>query len=194
MWVPERVWEQAMTRDIVAAGIKYTVLDDFHFKNAGLTEEQLYSYYITEDEGQLLSVFPGSERLRYLIPFGQPHEIIDYLRDIAHKQPHSVIVFGDDGEKFGTWPDTKAHVYEHGWLRRFFDTLVANKDWLSTTTLAEAVENVPPQGKVYLPDGSYREMTEWALPVDQQLEYDALVHDLEHDPRFPRIKRFMRGG
>jgi 4-alpha-glucanotransferase len=194
MWMPERVWEQAMTKDIVAAGIKYTVLDDFHFKNAGLTEEELYGYYITEDDGQILSVFPGSERLRYLIPFGQPHETIDYLRDIAHRAPNAVIVFGDDGEKFGTWPDTKQHVYGDGWLRRFFDALVENKDWLHTTTLAEAVDNVPPIGKVYLPDGSYREMTEWALPVNQQLEYDALVHDLEHDPRFPRVKRFMRGG
>lgn len=194
MWMPERVWEQAMTKDIVAAGIKYTVLDDFHFKNAGLTEEELYGYYVTEDDGQLLSVFPGSERLRYLIPFGQPHETIDYLRDIAHRAPNSVVVFGDDGEKFGTWPDTKKHVYENGWLRRFFDGLVANKDWLLTTTLAEAVESVPPIGKVYIPDGSYREMTEWALPVNQQLEYDAIVHELEHDARFPRARRFMRGG
>jgi alpha-amylase len=194
MWMPERVWEQAMTKDIVAAGIKYTVLDDFHFKNAGLIEEELYGYYVTEDDGQILSVFPGSERLRYLIPFGQPHETVDYLRDIAHRAPNSVIVFGDDGEKFGTWPDTKKHVYDNGWLKRFFDGLVANKDWLLTTTLAEAIENVPPIGKIYLPDGSYREMTEWALPVNQQLEYDALVHELEHDPRFPRIKRFMRGG
>ncbi len=194
MWMPERVWEQAMTKDIVAAGIKYTVLDDTHFKNAGLTEEELYGYYVTEDDGQILSVFPGSERLRYLIPFGQPHETIDYLRDIAHRAPNSVVVFGDDGEKFGTWPDTKRHVYDNGWLRQFFDGLVANKDWLLTTTLAEAVESVPPIGKVYIPDGSYREMTEWALPVNQQLEYDAVMHEFEHDPRFVRAKRFMRGG
>ncbi len=194
MWMPERVWEQSMTKDVAVAGVKYTVLDDFHFKNAGLTEDQLHGYYITEDDGQILSVFPGSERLRYLIPFGQPHETIDYLREIAHQQPNSVIVFGDDGEKFGTWPETHKHVYDNGWLKNFFDGLVANKDWLLTTTLAEAVETVPPQGKVYIPDGSYREMTEWALPVDQQLEYDAVMHEFEHDSRFPRVKRFMRGG
>lgn len=194
MWVPERVWEQSMTKDIVSAGIKYTVLDDFHFKNAGLVDDELCGYYITEDDGQLLAIFPGSERLRYLIPFGQPHEIVDYLRDIAHRHPHSVVVFGDDGEKFGTWPETKHHVYDNGWLKQFFDGLVANKDWLLTTTLADAVENVPPQGKVYLPDGSYREMTEWALPVEQQVEYEAITHEYEHDSNFPRLKRFLRGG
>ena len=27
-------------------------------------------------------------------------------------------------------------------------------------------------GKVYLPDSSYREMTEWAMPAERQVEYD----------------------
>ena len=62
------------------------------------------------------------------------------------------------------------------------------------TTLGEAAENVAPRGKVYLPDGSYREMTEWALPVERQLEYDSVVHEMEHDPRWARLKRFVRGG
>src|SRR6185295_1362953 len=78
--------------------------------------------------------------------------------------------------------------------RRFFDALAANREWIHVTTLAEATENVPPVGKIYLPDASYREMTEWALPVSQQIEYDHLVHELEHDGRWPRIKRFFQGG
>ena len=43
MWVPERVWEQSLTGDLADAGVRYTLLDDFHFKNAGLTEEELSS-------------------------------------------------------------------------------------------------------------------------------------------------------
>lgn len=194
LWMPERVWEQSLTSDLAAAGMKYTVLDDFHFKNAGLVEDQLHGSYLTEDDGKLLSIFPGSETLRYTIPFQSPQSSIDYLRGIAEKHPNAVVVFGDDGEKFGTWPDTKKHVYDNGWLRSFFDALLSNRDWLKLSTLADAVENVPPIGKIYLPDGSYREMTEWSLPVGQQLEYDSVVHDLEHDSRWPRIKRFIRGG
>ena len=71
MWIPERVWEQSLTSDLADAGVRYTLLDDFHFKNAGLTEDQLHGYYITEDDTKLVAVFPGSERLRYLIPL--PH-------------------------------------------------------------------------------------------------------------------------
>ncbi len=194
MWIPERVWEQSLVRDIAAAGIEYTVLDDFHFKCAGLNDDQLFGYFLAEDEGQLIKIFPGSERLRYLIPFADPSEMIAYAREIAEKHTDALIVFADDGEKFGTWPETKKHVYEDGWLRRFFDALMANSDWLKLTTLAQAVQNSPPAGKIYLPDCSYREMTEWALPVGQVLEYENLSHEMEHDPRWSRLRRFVRGG
>lgn len=194
MWMPERVWEQSLTSDVVKAGIEYTVLDDFHFKNAGLADEQLDGYYVTEDDCHLLRVFPGSERLRYLLPFQEPHETIDYLRNVAERRPGAVMVFGDDGEKFGTWPGTKEHVYEHGWLDRFFQALLENSDWLKVTTPTEALENVPPLGKVYIPEGSYREMTEWSLPAARINQYEDAQHDLQDAGHWDTIQPFVRGG
>ena len=194
MWVPERVWEQSLTGDLVDAGVRYTLLDDFHFKNAGLDEDQLHGYYITEEDGRLLAVFPGSERLRYLIPFRDPDETIAYLRPIADEQPGAVVVFGDDGEKFGVWPGTNEHVYTNGWLRRFFDALVANRSWLSVITPTEALEQVPPLGKIYIPEGSYREMTEWSLPASRIVEFENLRHRLEHEGRWQEVAPFVRGG
>ena len=193
-WMPERVWEPNLTRDLAAASIEYTILDDFHFRSGGLTESELTGYFVTEDEGQLLRVYPGSEKLRYLIPFADPKQTIEYLKELSEKHPGMVSVFGDDGEKFGTWPDTKVHVYENGWLKDFFDQLVENKDWLTTTTLADAIDNTPPAGKVYLPNSSYREMTEWSLPVDQQIKLHELMHELDHDERGRQIQPFIRGG
>ncbi len=194
MWVPERVWEQSLVSDIAAAGIEYTVLDDFHFKCAGLSDDQLFGYYLAENEGRLIMIFPGSERLRYLIPFADPGETISYARSLAEQRGEALLVFADDGEKFGTWPETKKHVYEDGWLRRFFDALVANGDWLKLITFSQAVETTPPAGKIYLPDCSYREMTEWALPAPQLIDYENLAHEMEHDGRWPRLRRFVRGG
>ncbi len=161
MWLAERVWEQQLAGDLAAAGMQYTLVDDFHFRNAGLRDDQLRGYFLTEDEGRLLAVFPGNERLRYLLPFAAPEETIQYLRDVAAAQPGATLVFADDGEKFGSWPGTREHCHERGWLHRFFAMLSA-EPWIETTTPGDVIADVEPQGKIYLPDGSYREMTEWA--------------------------------
>ena len=181
MWIPERVWEQSFTGDVTAAGIKYTILDDHHFRAGGLEPEQLSGYYLTEDEGRLLSVFPGSEHLRYLIPFREPHETIDFLRHVANNNENPIVVFGDDGEKFGTWPETYRHVYEDRWLKRFLTALQENSSWINVTTPSETLDHVPPRGTFYIPDASYREMTEWSLPTGRQAELSRLSHQERHD-------------
>jgi alpha-amylase len=194
MWIPERVWEQSLTSEISAAGIRYFLLDDSHFKHAGLSETQLCGYYVTENNGQIAMAFPGSERLRYLIPFAEPQESIDYLHYLGQTVKDPIVVFGDDGEKFGTWPDTKAHVYEHGWLHRFFTALVENSHWLVTTTLSDAHQSVLPLGKLFVPEGSYREMTEWVLPAEQQVALDRVKHSLQEDNRWHELQPFVNGG
>ena len=194
IWVPERVWELSFAGDVSRAGIEYSLLDDFPFRSAGLTDDQLHGYYITEDDGRLLKVFPGSERLRYTVPFAEPHVTIDYLREIADRAPGTVVTLGDDGEKFGTWPGTKKHVYEDRWLRRFFDILRENAGWVRVSTLSEAVDSIPPTGRCYLPDCSYREMTEWVLATDRQVAYKHLVHAKQSEHDWNELKQFVRGG
>lgn len=194
MWIPERVWEPCLASDLAAAGVQYTLLDDYHFKCANIAQEDLHGYYVTEDDGQVLAVFPDSERLRYVIPFTSPQDTIDYLRQVADAHPGTVAVFGDDGEKFGAWPHTFQHVYRDGWLTRFFDLLVSQQSWVTISTLAEAIDRVPPTGKVYLPECSYREMTEWALPTEQLTQYVRLRHDFERDGKWNAVAPFVRGG
>jgi alpha-amylase len=194
MWVPERVWEQPLVSDIAAAGIDYTVLDDYHFRQAGLEEQDLFGYFLSEDDGRLVRIFPGSERMRYLVPFRNPEETIAYFGEVASRNPNATIVFADDGEKFGSWPETHKHCYQDGWLRRFLDALRNARSWVRFCTFSQALDETPPAGRIYLPDCSYREMTEWALPVPKQLALQHLVHEMEHDARWSQIQRFLRGG
>ena len=44
MWVSERVWEQSFAGDVTAAGMEYTVLDDYHFRGAGLNHRADFFY------------------------------------------------------------------------------------------------------------------------------------------------------
>ena len=194
MWVPERVWEQAFAGDIAEAGIEYTLLDDTHFRNAGLNENDLHGYYLTEESGRLLKVFAGGERLRYLIPYADPYDTINYCRQIAEHVSNPVLIFGDDGEKFGVWPGSKDHVYRDGWLRRFLTALRENRDWLHVTTMSETVDHVSPLGRTYLPDASYREMTEWALPTEKQTQHRNLIAANEQRHDWHSLRQFVRAG
>jgi len=161
MWLAERVWEQQHAGDLAAAGVDYTIVDDFHFRNAGLSADRLFGYYLTEDDGRMLAVFPGSEQLRYLIPYAEPEQVIAYLYEVACRRPGASLVFADDGEKFGTWPGMREHCRENRWLERFFE-LLADQPWIESTTPDRLTREIEPLGKVYLPDGSYREMAEWS--------------------------------
>ncbi len=108
---------------LVPAGMQYTILDDYHFPAAGWSNDQLTNYFITEDDGNVLRVFPGSEKLRYLLPFAPAQDTIDILPNGGSDSPPGpTLLVRDYGEKFGTWPDTnESHVYERGWLRSFLD-------------------------------------------------------------------------
>ncbi len=194
MWVAERVWDPGMTRDVAAAGMRWTILDDTHFKAAGLTDDLLDRYWLTEADGATLAVFPVSETLRYTIPFADPEATLDHLRFMAARRHGALAVFGDDGEKFGVWPDTFKTCFEHGWLERFFTLLEANRDWIAMCLPSEILAEMPPAGTVWLPECSYREMTEWALPPDAQLACIEARRIAGSDPRLAGITRFMRGG
>lgn len=194
MWVAERVWDPAMTADLAAAGIEWTILDDTHFRAAGLGEERLDRHWLTEGDGRTLAVFPVSERLRYTIPFAAPEATIDHLRFLATRRPGAVAVFGDDGEKFGVWPDTHRTCFEEGWLERFFGLLETHADWIEMCLPTEIVRNVPPAGTVWLPECSYREMTEWVLPAEQQMACVEARIEATRDERLARIQPFLRGG
>ncbi|MBI5418917.1 MAG: DUF1926 domain-containing protein [Deltaproteobacteria bacterium] len=194
IWLAERVWEPGLASTLSAAGVKYFPLDDYHFLRAGLSLAELDGVYLTEADGGSVRVFPGSELLRYLIPFGDVEETLRAVdRMTARDVPYPAAIFADDGEKFGVWPGTHKSVYEEGWLHRFFEGIEARKDWLSTMTLAEYVARAPLRGRIYLPACSYIEMGEWALPPGHAARFGDLLHNLRGG-KFGDLKPFLQGG
>jgi len=162
-WLTERIWEPKIPYILNAAGIDFTIVDDYHFKITGRDTEKLNGYYLSEEESKGVFVFPGSERLRYLLPFRLPGETISYLRErLNSEQSDLTITFADDGEKFGLWPGTNKWVYREKWLKNFFTALEENKEWISTLTFSEHIKRSKPAGSIYLPCASYREMLEWS--------------------------------
>ncbi len=194
MWLAERVWESCHAKTIAGAGVEYVPLDDYEFRLAGIDDDDLTGYFVTEDQGVPLSLFPISKRLRYAIPFREPEESIAILRELAERGPGLAAVFGDDGEKFGVWPGTHSHVYSGRWLDRFFTALAENSDWLTTSTFSEFVDTTPARGRAYLPTSSYPEMMEWALPTPARRRHERLTRELEQQDAADEWRPFLSGG
>jgi alpha-amylase len=194
MWLAERVWEQHLTKPIADAGLSYITIDDTHFKYAGFNEEELYGYYRTEEQGRTVSVFPISKTLRYTIPFQQVGRTIDYLRSIATDEGERIVVYADDGEKFGVWPKTYEHVFTGGWLEEFFTALDENSDWITIKHFREVVEQVKPLGRTYLPNSSYAEMMHWALPAHHFVLYEEFEQLLKDQGLSDKYGSFFKGG
>jgi alpha-amylase len=194
MWLAERIWEPTLPSTLHDAGIKYTVIDDTHFKYAGLTDKELFGYYLSEDLGKSVALFPISKQLRYTIPFQDPDETIKVLRYAADKTGQNILVFADDGEKFGVWPETFRHVYENKWLDRFFTAIENNMDWLEMLHFDEVNAQVLPKNKIYLPTASYAEMMHWALFPETFRQYEDFEHYVQEQGLFDRYGIFIRGG
>ena len=201
MWLAERIWEPHLPRSIAQAGIEFTIVDDTHFKNVGCVEDDLFGYYVAEEQGSTLKIFATPMHLRELIPWRPVPDVIDWLRAQAESADATgryagrtrIAAFGDDGEKFGLWPGTYTYIWEEGWMDRFFTALEENQDWLITIPPGDFAKEQSSLGRVYLPTASYQEMGEWSLPADGAWELPHLRHGLEAEGRTD-ITHYMRGG
>jgi alpha-amylase len=192
LWMTERVWEPEMPKTLARAGIRYTMLDANQFASAkALLPRRLQvedegasdvlGCYRTEYEGELVTLFPASKRLRYSMPFQEVHRTIDFLKRLARDEVERpaafdtsspagmaparspvAITFADDGEKFGFWPKTYEWVFAQGWLDQFFQAVERESSWLKADTFSSYLDEMGTQGQVALPCGSYEEMLEWS--------------------------------
>ncbi|MDP2808165.1 MAG: DUF1926 domain-containing protein, partial [bacterium] len=160
----------------------------------GKADEDLNGYYITEDQGKPLAVFPISQQLRYLVPFHEVPEVIAHLKTLHQPDQDALAVLADDGEKFGVWPGTHELAYDKGWLKGFLAALEANKEWLELVTFSQALEALPAKGRIYLPTASYAEMGEWALEPKAEAVYSELTERLKTEGSYQRYSPFVKGG
>lgn len=192
-WTAERVWDPEIPRLVNGFGLDYTILDDIHFRYAGIDENDLNGYFNTERLNYNLKVYPIDRNLRYFIPFQQPEVTVDYFKRRMDQIGHGSFVYGDDGEKFGMWPGTYKWVFEENWLVRFIETILKN-DWIKTTHPGQYIADNKPAGRVYLTQGSYYELSEWALPAKVAAKLTGLHHEFKNSGREQELYPFLKGG
>jgi alpha-amylase/alpha-mannosidase (GH57 family) len=182
LWLTERVWEPDLATDLAQAGVRYCLVDDRHFLVSAIPKERLHVPWWTEADGRKLALFPIDERLRYLVPFKPPTQVLGYLEHLR-SSGHRLAVLADDGEKFGGWPGTRAWVYERGWLSEFLDVMLGaiGRGEIQLVTFSDALRTGASGGLAYVPAVSYREMEKWALPPEAVARLEGLEREMgEH--------------
>ncbi len=187
-WTAERVWDPEIPRLVSGFGLEYTILDD-----AGIEEDDLPGHYLTERLEHPLCVFPIDKFLRYSIPFKLPAETIAYFREKTERLGECTFVYGDDGEKFGMWPGTYKWVYEEKWLVNFIEAIL-KEDWIRMTHPSEHIASRTPLGRVYLTQGSYFELSEWALPSRVAASFKRIHDEIKSSGRESSFYPFLKGG
>lgn len=191
LWLTERVWDSVIVKDLAACGVEYVVVDDYHFISSGFDKEKLGGYFITEDEGISLKIFPINKELRYTIPFAKPSVVCDYLESIADDTITAGVIF-DDGEKFGIWPETHEWVYEKGWLKEFIEKSLENSA-IQPMLYKEYLELTKPISLAYLPITSYVEMGEWSLRGEDTNLMKMMQGYVEENFDIDSCEKFVKG-
>jgi len=176
LWLTERVWESSLVSDLRKCGIKYAMVDDYHFLSNRYNANKMNGYYMTEDNGHDLALFPISKKLRYALPFSNVSDAIATLLEYQKEKNSAAVIF-DDAEKFGLWPDTNRWVYEEKWLQNFVEAVLENEA-IETEHYSEYLQKNSSLGLAYLDNCSYAEMGEWSLTREEALKFKKLQEEV----------------
>jgi len=169
LWLTERVWDSSLAKDLHGSGIKYAMVDDYHFLSNRYDADKMNGYYTTEDNGYDVALFPIAKKLRYCLPFSNVDDAVAAVLAYQKEENSTAVIF-DDAEKFGLWPDTNKWVYEQGWLEKFVEAILENEN-IVTGHYGEYIQKNNSLGLAYLDNCSYEEMGEWSLQTQAALEF-----------------------
>lgn len=140
----EYSWEPSVALDLAKSRLQYTCLPKEHFTQAGLDEKNIQGYYLTEEEGRKIAIFPISCELNQFISKYNPEEA---LRNLEEKNidnaSHSIVLFCDCNDR-----DLKTL----SWLKIFFHLLTNKNDSFETRLFHEYYIHTKPSGRIYIPE------------------------------------------
>jgi len=192
-WLSEGVWDKHLIESFRAAGLNYTLLPDQRFIHAGVSPADLHHYFITEEQGKTLALFPASVELLYRIPYGSSEELHSLLRRRANRGP-TRLTFADVAERWGAWPGTAHLLHREGAMERLISFFSGADDWLQFQLFSETLEDCPPVQPCYLPSGPNHELGAWSLPDEARVRFYEARSELERRHDAARFLPFFGAG
>lgn len=140
-WITELSWEPSIALDLAKSKIQYTCLPKEYFFHAGLKEDEISGYYLTEEEGRKIAIFPISHELNNLAENNSPDEVINNLLRERAENPFVVLFYKDEDPNLD----------KVNWLKAFFQLLNRNNEYIETQLFNDYFSNNKPKGRIYLP-------------------------------------------
>jgi 4-alpha-glucanotransferase len=193
-WLAESVWDQSLASTFRSAGLEYTLIEGERFIQAGVSENQLQGYHVTEHLGKVLNLFPADLNLYRLMPYHPVDEVIAYLRRVANRGGSPTLTFADSAERWGAWPGSFEKVQQSGYLEELFQKLSEVSEWAPTVLFSQTLERESARGRCYLPSGPSIEMGAWSLPEESRRQFMSGRQNLQQRHDSGRFVPFYRAG
>jgi 4-alpha-glucanotransferase len=152
-WITEGVWEPSITSTIKSSGMEYLFLDDILFFQSGVTQEDIYRPFITDDQGKTAIVLPIHNNFIKKMFVEEPEAMVQELVELAKQSDHTIIVnLLLNGDFFMVNSSYYSSFFaESGWLERFLQSLTEHNQAIDTILPGRFVRTLGPVERVYFP-------------------------------------------
>ena len=188
-WLAEGVWGPSLCSSFQRAGIQYAAVDGSFFLQAGVSPAKLNGHYVTDQAGDLLTVFPTCPDLTRLIPHASWDDLFGHLRRIANRGEDITLTLAANLE---TWPSLPGGIA--GYLDTLFTKIEESANWIHTLTGKAQIQRQAAKGRVALPPGTPAELGGWSLPGAARREYFRERAQLGQRYDSAKVLPFFRGG
>jgi alpha-amylase len=167
-WITEGVWEPALASTIKSSGMEYLFLDDIYFEQAGIGKEELYSPFVTDDQGKSVIVLPLHNDFITSAFDVSAQEYMRRLVELKTNEGESERILSVmwNGEYFYANPDRYEDFFsERGWLEQFLFKLSEHAQDVQTILPGKYLRGGAPFRRIYFP-GSLNVESDTGLQSD----------------------------
>ncbi len=160
-WITESIWEQGIACTIKNSGLDYIFLNEEYFINSGIKPSELFSPYVTEDQGKTLIVYPV---LNHLTDITNPNvsrdtitELLKYSSDVEDRI--AVIIF--KGDEYTIDDARNKTIRKHKRFEEFLSLLETNRDKIKVVLPDKYLKSSSLGKKAYFNSTSYTQLIDW---------------------------------
>ena len=153
-WITEHVWEPSLASVLAKTRISYLCLPKEYFTFTGINETDVSGYYITEDEGKKVAIFPITHSLNDLAKNYSVDESLSKLINKESHQKNKLSVISLDMSSI--------EIEMLDWVSKLLILLETKVDDIETALPSEYFQKTKPQGRIYLPHNQC--IKPWSTP------------------------------